>query len=232
MTKKLNEAKQKVDRTKYYVLTEAITLAKEIAFGKFDETMDIVVSLGVDPKKSDQMVRGASSLPHGTGKKVKVLVFAKGEKEAEAIAAGADFVGSDELIEKIKGGWLEFDKAIATPDMMGTVGKLGRILGPRGLMPNPKVGTVTFDVGKAVNELRAGKVEFRVDKGGLVHVPIGKVSFDIQSLVDNAMTVLEAINKAKPSASKGKYLKKMSLSTTFGPGIRVNLQELAVNLKK
>jgi large subunit ribosomal protein L1 len=178
------------------------------------------------------MVRGTAALPHGTGKTVRVLVFAKGEKEIEARDAGADYFGAEDLVEKIKAGWLDFDKAIATPDIMGMVSKLGKLLGPRGLMPNPKVGTVTFDIAKAVKEIKAGKVEFRVEKGGIIHVPIGKVSFDVQKLIDNAQAVIDSLNKAKPSSSKGKYFKKMSVSSTMGPGIPVDVQKVAYSLKK
>jgi len=186
----------------------------------------MAINLGVDPKKSDQVVRGTVVLPHGTGKQVRVLVFAKGEKEKEAEEAGADYVGAEDLIEKIQQGWLEFDRVIATPDMMGQVGKLGKILGPRGLMPNPKLGTVTFDVGRAVKEAKGGKIEYRTDKGGVVHVPIGKLSFDREKLVENAMAVLKSIIKAKPPTSKGKYIKKVTLSSTMGPGLKINISEL------
>lgn len=232
MSKKLAAVKEKVDRSKEYVLTDAIHLVKDLVYVKFDETVDIAVNLGVDPRKSDQMVRGTAVLPHGTGKKVTVLVFAKGEKEIEAKSAGADYVGLEDLIEKIKNGWLNFDRTISTPDVMSHVSKLGKILGPRGLMPNPKVGTVTFDIGKAVKEIKAGKVEFRVDKGGIVHVPIGKISFDSEKLMDNALAVLDSINKAKPSSSKGRYLKKMSISSTMGPGITIDIQKVTATLKK
>lgn len=222
MGKKLEEAKKNIEGTKEYGIEEAVDLLKKSAQAKFDETVELAVNLGVDPKKSDQMVRGSVLLPHGTGKKVRVLVFAKGEKEKEAERAGADFVGGDDLIEKIKQGWLDFDKAVATPDMMGSVGKIGKILGPRGLMPNPKMGTVTFDVGKAVAELKAGKVEFRVEKAGIVHMPIGKVSFTQEAILENARAAINSIIKAKPAASKGKFLKRLSLSSTMGPGIRVD----------
>lgn len=226
MGKKLIEAKKKVERTREYSLEEAIELIKELAYANFDETVELAVNLGVDPRKSDQMVRGAVSLPHGTGKSVKVLVFAKGEKEKEAQEAGADYVGAEELVEKIQKGWLDFDKAVATPDMMGMVGKLGRILGPRGLMPNPKLGTVTFDVAKAVKEIKAGKVDFKVEKAGIVHMPVGKVSFDKEKLVDNVKTAVETLLKAKPSAAKGKYIKRVILSSTMGPGIRVDINSI------
>lgn len=226
MGKKLLEAKKEISRTEEVPLEKAVGLVKGRAFVKFDETVDMAISLGVDPRKSDQMVRGSVLLPHGTGKKVRVLVFAKGEKEKEAEGAGADFVGSDDLIEKIKGGWLEFDKAAATPDMMGAVGKIGKILGPRGLMPNPKLGTVTFDVASAVKDLKAGKVDFRVEKAGIVHMPIGKVSFKENALLENAKAAISSIMKAKPSASKGRYIKKVSISSTMGPGIRVDVSKL------
>jgi len=216
------EAKKKVEVGKRYSLKEAVELVVTTARAKFDETVDAAIRLGVNPQHADQMVRGSVVLPNGLGKSVRVLVFAKGEKEKEALEAGADVVGSDDIIEKIKGGWLEFDRAVATPDMMGSVGKLGKILGPRGLMPNPKVGTVTFDVGKAVNELKAGKVEFRVEKAGIVHSPVGKVSFGVEKLLENIIAVIEAIIKLKPASSKGTYLKSISLSTTMGPGIKVD----------
>ncbi|NWG02061.1 MAG: 50S ribosomal protein L1 [Syntrophaceae bacterium] len=220
--KKYIEAKAKVDRTKRYELGDGVKLLLETAYAKFDEGVDLAIRLGVDPKKADQMVRGTVVLPHGTGKKVRVLVFAKGQKEKEALEAGADFVGGEDLIEKISKGWLEFDKAIATPDMMGLVSKLGKILGPRGLMPNPKVGTVTFDLEKAIKEIKAGKVEFKVEKAGVVHVPVGKVSFGFDRLLENIKTLLEVIIRAKPPTSKGIYLKSIALSTTMGPGIKID----------
>jgi len=220
--KKYLEARGKVDRTKRYDLEEGVKLLTETAFAKFDEGIDLAIRLGVDPKKADQMVRGTVVLPHGIGKKVKVLVFAKGPKEKEALDAGADFVGAEDMIEKISGGWLDFDKAVATPDMMGTVSKLGKILGPRGLMPNPKVGTVTFDVAKAIKEIKAGKVEFRVEKAGIVHVPVGKVSFGIARLLENIRTLLEVILRVKPPTSKGIYLRSITLSTTMGPGVKID----------
>ena len=220
--KKLETASQKI-KQKHYDLHEASVLVKEAAFANFDETIDLAMRLGVDPKRADQMVRGTTLLPHGTGRKVRILVFAKGEKEQEARQAGADVVGGDELLERIKEGWLEFDSAIATPDLMGSVGKLGKILGPRGLMPNPKAGTVTFEVGKAVQEIRKGRVEFRVDKSGNLHVPVGKVSFGSQSIHENTQAVLDSIVKAKPASSKGRYLKSASLSSTMGPGIPLNV---------
>jgi len=221
--KKFKAAAALIDRNKLYSVEEAIGLAKKTARTKFDETVDLAVNLGVDPKQADQMVRGTVVLPHGTGKKVKILVFAKGEKEKEARDAGADYVGSEDLAEKIqKEGWTDFDTVVATPDIMGLVGKLGKVLGPRGLMPNPKTGTVTFDVAKAIKEIRAGKVEYRVEKAGIVHVPVGKASFDEQKLVENTKAVLGSILKAKPSSSKGKYVKAVTASTTMGPGIKMD----------
>jgi len=220
--KKYLEVRNKVDRNKRYPLEEGIKLVLETARAKFDESVDLAIRLGVDPKKADQMVRGTVVLPNGTGKKVRVLVFAKGQKEKEALEAGADYVGGEELIEKISKGWLEFDKAIATPDMMGSVSKLGKILGPRGLMPNPKVGTVTFDLEKAIKEIKAGKVEFKVEKAGVVHVPVGKASFGFQRLLENIKALLEVIIRAKPPTSKGIYLKSIALSTTMGPGIKID----------
>lgn len=227
MGKKMEAAQEKMEGGKEYPLDEVVKLVKELAYTKFDETIDMALNLGIDPKKSDQMVRGTVVLPHGTGKKVKVLVFAKGEKEKEAFEAGADYVGAEDLVEKIQKGWLEFDNAVATPDMMGLVGKLGKILGPRGLMPNPKLGTVTFDVAKAVKEIKAGKVEYKAEKGGIVHVPIGKVSFDEASLINNARVVIDSIVKAKPGTSKGKYLRRITMSSTMGPGIRIDIGKLA-----
>ncbi len=226
MGKKLHAAQEKVEQDKTYSLEDAVKLVKEAAYAKFDETVDLAVNLGVDPRKSDQMVRGTVVLPHGMGKQVTVLVFAKGEKEKEASDAGADFVGLDDLVEKITKGWLDFDKAVATPDVMGTVGKLGKILGPRGLMPNPKLGTVTFDVDRAVKEIKAGKVEYKTEKAGIVHIPVGRVSFEAQKLIDNAKTVIGSIVKAKPATSKGRYLKRLSVSSTMGPGIIVDLASL------
>lgn len=228
MGKKLESAYEKFEKAKEYSLEEALRLIKELSYTRFDETVEMAFNLGVDPKKTDQVVRGAVTLPHGTGKKVRVLVFAKGEKEKEAIEAGADYVGAEDLVEKIQKGWLDFDKAVATPDIMGLVGKLGKVLGPRGLMPNPKLGTVTFDVAKAVKEIKAGKVEYKTDKAGVVHVPIGKVSFDVDRLIENARTVIDSISKAKPSTSKGKYMKKIVISSTMGPGIKVDLNRISV----
>ncbi len=220
--KKYSEAKKKVDRNHRYELEDSVKLLLETSYTKFDEGVDLAIRLGVDPKKPDQMVRGTAVLPHGTGKKVRVLVFAKGQKEKEAQDAGADFVGSDELLDKISKGWLEFDKAIATPDMMGSVSKLGKILGPRGLMPNPKVGTVTFDLERAIREIKAGKVEFKVDKTGIIHVPAGKVSFGYDRLLENIKVILEVIQRAKPPTSKGIYFKSIGVSTTMGPGIKID----------
>jgi large subunit ribosomal protein L1 len=226
MGRKLKAIREKIETGKEYALEDAIRLVKETSYAKFDETIDLAVNRGIDSRKSEQMVRGTVVLPHGIGKKVRVLVFAKGEKEKEAIDAGADFVGAENLVEKISKGWLDFDKTIATPDIMGIVGKLGKILGPRGLMPNPKLGTVTFDIARAVKEIKAGKVEYKTEKAGIVHVPIGKVSFDNKKLSDNARTVIESIIKAKPATSKGKYLKKLSISSTMGPGIAVDVASL------
>lgn len=223
ITKQHKVAKSKVDRTRAYSLDEAIALVKETSYTKFDETVDVSVRLGVDPRKADQMVRGAVVLPNGLGKTVRVLVFAKGEKAQEATAAGADFVGTEDLVAKIQGGWFDFDTAIATPDMMGTVGKIGRLLGPRGLMPNPKVGTVTFDVGRAVTEAKSGKVEYRVEKAGIIHAPVGKVSFDPEKLQGNILALMDALVKAKPSTAKGTYLKKICISSTMGPGINIDV---------
>jgi len=220
--KGLLEAKGKVEPGKKYNLKDGVELVVDTARAKFDETVDAAIRLGVNPAHADQMVRGSVVLPHGLGKAVRVLVFAKGEKEKEALDAGADFVGGDDIIEKIKSGWLEFDRVVATPDMMGSVGKLGKILGPRGLMPNPKVGTVTFDVATAVRELKAGKVEFRVEKAGIVHSPVGKISFGPDKLRENIQALVDAITKLKPASSKGTYLKGIALSSTMGPGVRVD----------
>jgi len=220
--KKYLEAREKIDRSKRYELEEGVKLLTEAAYAKFDEGVDLAIRLGVDPKKADQMVRGTVVLPNGIGKKVRVLVFAKGPKEKEALDAGADFVGAEDMVEKISQGWLDFDKAIATPDMMGMVSKLGKVLGPRGLMPNPKVGTVSFDVAKAVKEIKAGKVEYRVEKAGIVHVPVGKVSFGFDRLLENIRALLEVIIRVKPPTSKGIYLRSITLSTTMGPGIKID----------
>jgi large subunit ribosomal protein L1 len=220
--KKYLEAKKKVDRTKRYPFEEALDLLPQVSYAKFDETVEVALRLGVDPRHSDQIVRGSVVLPNGLGKTVRVLVFAKGQKEKEALEAGADYVGAEELVEKIQKGWLEFDSAIATPDLMSMVSKLGKILGPRGLMPNPKVGTVTMDVAKAVREAKAGRVEFRVDKAGNLHVPVGKVSFGKERLKQNIDSLLETILRLKPPSSKGTYIKGITISTTMSPGIKVD----------
>ncbi|MRR18150.1 MAG: 50S ribosomal protein L1 [Deltaproteobacteria bacterium] len=220
--KRIIAAKAKVEPTKRYTLKEATEMVVSLAGVKFDETVDAAVRLGVNPAHADQMVRGSVVLPNGLGKTVRVLVFAKGDKEKEALEAGADMVGNDEMIEKIKGGWMEFDRVIATPDMMGSVGKIAKILGPRGLMPNPKVGTVTFDIANAVKELKAGKVEFRVEKAGIVHSPVGKVSFGAEKLYENVNALLETIIKLKPASSKGTYIKSIALSSTMGAGVRID----------
>ena len=221
MGKKFEAAKKRVE-PKLYDLRSGLDLVKSTNFVKFDATVDMAVRLGVDPKHSDQMVRGSVVLPHGVGKTVSILVFAKGEKEREAKEAGADYVGAEELADRIAKGWLDFDRVIATPDLMGLVGKLGKVLGPRGLMPNPKTGTVTFDVARAIREIRQGKVEYRVEKAGIVHVLVGKVSFDATKLYDNAVTILESIMKAKPASAKGTYMKTVTVSSTMGPGIRID----------
>lgn len=225
--KKFSGAKANVE-ARSYALGDAIKLAKELSFTKFDESLDLVVRLSVDPRHADQNVRGTVALPHGSGKTVKVLVFAGGEKVKEAEEAGADHVGGEEMAEKIQGGWMDFDAVVSTPDMMKVVGKLGRVLGPRGLMPNPKTGTVTFDVGPAVTAIKAGKIEFRVDKAGIVHAPFGKASFADDQLTDNASAVIAALMKAKPASAKGKYVKSISLSSTMGPGIRIDDSALAI----
>ncbi|AKF94157.1 50S ribosomal protein L1 [Brevibacillus laterosporus] len=222
--KKYLEATKQIDKTKVYPVAEAIELVKNVASAKFDETVEAAFRLGVDPKRADQQIRGAVVLPHGTGKVQRVLVFARGEKAKEAEAAGADYVGDADMLAKIQGGWFEFDVIVATPDMMGEVGKLGRVLGPKGLMPNPKTGTVTFDVTKAVNEIKAGKIEYRVEKGGIIHAPIGKVSFDVQKLTENLAALTDALNRAKPAAAKGIYMKSVSISSTMGPGVRVDVK--------
>lgn len=222
MGKNFVNSLKKVEREKMYGLEDAVALAKEAAWAKFDETLDLAVRLGVDPRHSDQMVRGAVVLPHGIGKSARVVVFAKGEKEKEAKDAGADYVGAEDIAERISGGWMDFDRVVATPDVMAMVGKLGKILGPRGLMPNPKLGTVTFEVGRAVKEIKLGKVEYRVDKTAIIHVPVGKISFDVRKLFENAAAVMESIIKAKPASSKGRYLKTITLSSTMGPGIKID----------
>jgi len=220
--KKYLEVKKNIDAANRYPLPEAMELVAKSATAKFDETVDAAIRLGVNPAHADQMVRGSVVLPNGLGKTVRILVFAKGEKEKEALDAGADFVGADDMVEKIKGGWLDFDRVIATPDMMGNVGKLGKILGPRGLMPNPKVGTVTFDIANAVGELKAGRVEFRVEKAGIVHCPLGKVSFGAEKLQENFLALLEMVMKLKPASSKGIYLRSISISSAMGPGVKVD----------
>ncbi len=220
--KKYKNAKANFETQQRYAFQEAVEGALNASFAKFDETVDIAVKLGVDPRHADQMVRGSVVLPHGIGKEVRVLVFAKGEKEKEALDAGADFVGGDDLVEKIKGGWLGFDKAVATPDMMGSVGKIGKILGPRGLMPNAKTGTVTFELEKAINELKAGKIDFRVEKGGIVHAPMGKVSFGSDKLLENIAAFIDMLVRMKPAASKGTYVRSIAISTTMGPSFKVD----------
>ena len=227
--KKYKAALAKVDRNKRYKVEEAMGLVKQTATKKFDETVDAAINLGVDPKHADQVVRGAVVLPHGMGKAVKLAVFAKGDKAREAQEAGADIVGAEDLAEKVQGGFMEFDKVIATPDMMGVVGRLGKVLGPRGLMPNPKIGTVTMDLARAIKEQKAGKVEFRVEKAGIVHVPFGKASFDPEKLKANFNAIMEVIYKAKPQTAKGVYVKNVTVSTTMGPGIKVDLAELAAS---
>lgn len=229
--KKYLESVKLFDKEQTYEPTEAVDIVKKTAKAKFDETVEVAVRLGVDVKKADQQLRGALVLPHGTGKTARVLVFAKGEKAKEAEAAGADFVGDDDVINKINQGWFEFDVVVATPDMMASVGKLGRVLGPKGLMPNPKTGTVTFDVKRAVDEIKAGKIEYRTDKAGNIHAPIGKVSFDDQKLMENFHALIDTLQKAKPAAAKGQYIRNVSVSSTMGPGVKVNLQKLAPESK-
>jgi large subunit ribosomal protein L1 len=224
--KSYRAALAKLDRSQRYLLEEGLRLVKETTRAKFDETVEMAVRLGVDPRQADQNVRGTVSLPHGMGKMVRVLAFAKGEKEKEAQEAGADYVGSDDLIKKISEGWFEFDKTVATPDMMAAVGRIGKVLGPRGLMPNPRTGTVTADIGKAVKEIKAGKLEFRVDKAGIVHVPVGKASFNPEKLIDNAKAVLTSILRAKPASAKGNYVRGVTVSTTMGPGIKIDLSQV------
>ncbi|GED15893.1 50S ribosomal protein L1 [Aneurinibacillus migulanus] len=217
------EATKLIDRNVAYEISEALELVKKASKAKFDETVEVAFRLGVDPRKNDQQIRGAVVLPHGTGKTQRVLVFAKGEKAKEAEAAGADYVGDEEFVNKIQQGWFEFDVVVATPDMMGTVGKLGRVLGPKGLMPNPKTGTVTFEVEKAVKEIKAGKIEYRTDKAGNIHAPIGKVSFELDKLADNLSTLIDTLQKAKPAAAKGTYMKNITVSSTMGPGVKVSV---------
>ena len=224
--KSYREALTKVDRTQRYPLEDSLRIAKETARAKFDETVELAIRLGVDPRQADQNIRGTVTLPHGMGKAVRVLAFAKGDKEKEAQDAGADFVGSDELIKKISEGWLDFDKAVATPDMMAAVGRIGKVLGPRGLMPNPKTGTVSMDIGKAVKEIKAGKLEYRVDKAGIVHVPVGKASFGPDQLIENARAVLMSVLRAKPASAKGNYVKGVTVTTTMGPGIKIDLAQI------
>ncbi len=229
--KKYLDIKRNIQEQQLNEFAGVVKLAIDSSFAKFDETLDVAFRLGVDPRHADQMVRGTVVLPNGLGKEVKVLVFAKGEKEKEAQDAGADYIGNDDLIEKIKGGWLGFDKAVATPDMMGSVGKIGKILGPRGLMPNAKTGTVTFDIDRAVNELKAGKIDFRVEKAGIVHAPMGKVSFGVEKIIQNFTALLETIMRLKPAASKGTYLKGIAISTTMGPGIKVDVAHVKELIK-
>lgn len=232
VSKRYDTAAGKIAADKQYSLDEAIGVLKSMPAAKFDESVDLSFRLGVDPKHADQMVRGAVVLPHGIGKTVRVAVFAKGEREREAREAGADVVGAEDLVERVQGGWMEFDTAIATPDLMGQVGRLGKVLGPRGLMPNPKLGTVTFDVSRAVREAKAGKIEFRVDKAGNVHTPVGKRSFNEEQLRDNAMALIEAIVRAKPAAAKGTYLRSLTVSSTMSPGVPVDAQAIANLFKK
>jgi len=227
-SKRMKQSRELVDRERTYGLRDAVEVLKSAPVTKFDESVDLAVVLGVDPKHADQMVRGGLVLPHGTGKTMRILVFAKGDKEKEAQAAGADHVGGDDLAKRIQEGWLDFDRVIATPDMMGVVGRLGRVLGPRGLMPNPKLGTVTMDVGRAVAEQKSGKVEYRVEKAGIVHVSVGKKSFSVDHLVDNATALIDALVRAKPASAKGTYLKKISISTTMGPGLRIEPSSVTV----
>jgi large subunit ribosomal protein L1 len=229
--KKYTAAAGKVERVKYYSLEEAVPLLKQLGTASFDETVELSANLGVDPRHADQQVRGTVVLPHGTGKKIRVLVLARGEKEKEAADAGADFVGADEFIPKLREGWLEADVIIATPDLMGEVGKLGRILGPKGVMPNPKSGTVTFDVGKAVKDVKAGKIEYRVDKGSNIHVPVGKMSFDTEKLAENIRVLVAELLRVKPSSAKGRYLKSLTLSPTMGPSIKLDTQQVVIAVR-
>jgi large subunit ribosomal protein L1 len=226
VNKRYDAGMKKIEADRQYGVDEAMALVKDMPGAKFDESVDLAFRLGVDPKHADQMVRGAVVMPHGIGKNVRVAVFAKGEKEREAREAGADVVGAEDLVERVQGGFMDFDTTVATPDLMGQVGRLGKVLGPRGLMPNPKLGTVTFDVGRAVREAKAGKVEFRVDKAGNIHVPLGKKSFSTENLVANAMALVDAIMRAKPPAAKGTYLRSLTLSTTMGPGVKIDAQKI------
>ena len=228
--KKYKKSKEELDFAKRYDFSEGVKLALKCAYARFDESVDLAIRLGVDPRRADQMVRGTVVLPNGTGKLVRVLAFAKGEKEKEALEAGADYAGGDELITKIQGGWLDFDKTVATPDMMGAVGKIGKILGPRGLMPNAKLGTVTFDLGKVIREIKAGKIDFRVEKSGIVHAPVGRVSFGADKILENVATFMDIIMRLKPAASKGTYIRTIAISTTMGPGIRIDPGTLKVLL--
>ena len=230
-SKSYRAAAEQFDKDELHAPLAAIKIAKTGSKKKFDETVDVVMRLGVDPRKADQMVRGTVNLPHGTGKTARVLVFATGDRAEQAKAAGADYVGSDDLLERIQGGWLDFDAVVATPDLMGKVGRLGKVLGPRGLMPNPKTGTVTVNIAQAVREIKAGKVEFRVDKTGIIHAPVGKVSFPAQSLIENAHALVDSVVKAKPSAAKGKYLKSVTLSSTMGPGIVIDTTHVTETVK-
>ena len=223
--KKWQDARKKLEKTRDYSLAEAVDFIRENKGATFDETVDIAVNLGIDPRKGDQAVRSAVVLPHGVGKSVRVAAFAQGERAQEAKDAGADFVGAEDLAEKIQGGWMDFDACVATPDMMRVVGKLGKLLGPRGLMPNPKVGTVTMEIGKAINEVKAGKVEFRAEKGAILHASLGKTSFDAPKLVENVKAFMDAVQKVKPSSAKGQYIQKVTLSSTMGQGVRVNASE-------
>ncbi len=229
--KKYLEARKNIDTIQKVPVNEAVQMALQASYAKFDETVDVAVRLGVNPKHADQMVRGACSLPHGLGKEIRVIAFCKGEKESEALEAGAETAGGEELVERIKGGWLEFDKAVATPDMMAQVGKIGRILGPRGLMPNAKTGTVGFDLGNIIKELKAGKIEFKVDRSGIIHSPLGKVSFGPEKIIDNLKALVETLQKLKPASAKGTYFRAMALSTTMGPGVRVDSTTLREFLK-
>jgi large subunit ribosomal protein L1 len=228
--KKQRKARESVDFSQRYEFADGVKIILDCAYARFDESVDLAVRLGVDPRRADQMVRGTVVLPNGTGKSVRVLAFAKGEKEKEALEAGADYAGSDELITKIKGGWLEFDKTVATPDMMGSVGKIGKILGPRGLMPNAKLGTVTFDLGKVIKEIKAGKIDFRVEKSGIVHAPVGRVSFGADRILENITTFMDSIVRMKPAASKGAYIRSIGISTTMGPGIKIDPANVKVLL--